>query len=120
VPEVLTERHDRVALITLNRPDALNALLGDMRDALRGAFESGDRDAGVGAIVVTGAGRGFCAGGDVKFMGEVIERGARFEEFRPLVEAGRDVARERCWNTRDAREGVTAFREKREPRFEGR
>jgi enoyl-CoA hydratase/carnithine racemase len=75
VPEVLVERRDRVTLITLTRPEALNALLGDMRAALRDAFESAGRDPGVGAIVLTGAGRGFCTGGDVKFMGEVMARG---------------------------------------------
>jgi 2-(1,2-epoxy-1,2-dihydrophenyl)acetyl-CoA isomerase len=93
VAEVLSERRDRVALITLNRPEALNALVGDMREALRDAFEAAGGDPGVGAIVVTGAGLGFCAGGDVKFMAEVMARGGRFEEFRPLVAAGRDVVR---------------------------
>jgi len=93
VPEILSERRDRVALITLNRPDTLNALVGDMREALRDALQDAGRDPEVGAVVVTGTGRGFCSGGDVKFMEEVMSRGGRFEEFRPLVEAGREVVR---------------------------
>lgn len=92
-PTVLLERRDAVALITLNRPDALNALLGGMRADLREAFEQAAGDPAVRAIVVTGAGRGFCSGGDIKFMQEVMERGGRFEDFRPLLEAGRDVVR---------------------------
>jgi 2-(1,2-epoxy-1,2-dihydrophenyl)acetyl-CoA isomerase len=91
--DVLVERRDRVALITLNRPDALNALLGDMRALLREAFEGAAADPGVRVIVVTGAGRGFCSGGDIRFMEDVMARGGRFEEFRPLLEAGRDVVR---------------------------
>jgi 2-(1,2-epoxy-1,2-dihydrophenyl)acetyl-CoA isomerase len=93
VPEVLVERRDRVALITLNRPEALNALLGDMRSQLRETFERVGTDPDVGAIVVTGAGRGFCSGGDINFMEEVMTRGGRFEDFLPLLEAGRDVVR---------------------------
>jgi 2-(1,2-epoxy-1,2-dihydrophenyl)acetyl-CoA isomerase len=91
--DVLVERRDRVALITLNRPDALNALVGDMRALLREAFEGTAADPGVRVIVVTGAGRGFCSGGDIRFMEDVMARGGRFEEFRPLLEAGRDVVR---------------------------
>ncbi|HEY7728867.1 MAG TPA: enoyl-CoA hydratase [Candidatus Eisenbacteria bacterium] len=93
MPDVLVERRGRVALITLNRPEALNALVGDMREALRRAFDSAGRDPEVGAVVVTGAGRGFCSGGDIRFMEEVMERGGRFEEFLPLVAAGREVVR---------------------------
>ena len=89
--DVLIERRDQVALVTLNRPDALNALIGDMRRELREAFESAGKDAQVRAVVVTGAGRGFCSGGDIKFMEGVKRRGGRFEDFRPLLEAGREV-----------------------------
>jgi enoyl-CoA hydratase/carnithine racemase len=64
----LYEVHDKVALITLNRPDRLNAWNGDLA---RGYFSSLDRavaDPGVGVIVVTGAGRGFCAGADMDVL----------------------------------------------------
>ena len=89
---VLLERHGRVLLVTLNRPDVLNALVIDMRQALRDAFDDAARDPEVRAVVLTGAGRGFCSGGDIPFMKEVMESGARFEDFRPLVAAGREVA----------------------------
>ncbi len=63
--EVLYSVADRVATITLNRPDRLNAWTGDMADQLRAAFTRADADGEVRAIVVTGAGRGFCAGADM-------------------------------------------------------
>ena len=65
---VLYEVRDRVALVTLNRPERLNAWNGDLA---AGYFDSLDRaaaDPGVGAIVVTGAGRGFCAGADMDVL----------------------------------------------------
>lgn len=65
---VLYEVRDRVALITLNRPERLNAWNGAVA---AGYFDSLDRavaDPGVGAIVVTGAGRGFCAGADMDVL----------------------------------------------------
>jgi len=89
--DVLTERRGRVALITLNRPESLNALSVEMRVPLRTAFEEAGKDPGVRAIVVTGAGRGFSSGGDIKFMESVMARGGRFEDFRPLVDSGRDL-----------------------------
>ncbi|HEX3594361.1 MAG TPA: enoyl-CoA hydratase-related protein [Polyangiaceae bacterium] len=67
----MTEPHlryavsDRVATITLNRPDKLNAYTPEMRDALVGAFEALDRDDAVRVAIVTGAGRAFCAGADL-------------------------------------------------------
>jgi enoyl-CoA hydratase/carnithine racemase len=54
-----------VATITLNRPDRLNALNGEMYEGLMGAFDATDGDDAVRAVVVTGAGRGFCAGADL-------------------------------------------------------
>jgi 2-(1,2-epoxy-1,2-dihydrophenyl)acetyl-CoA isomerase len=89
--EVLTERRGGVALITLNRPDSLNALSVEMRAPLLEAFRSAARDSDVGAIVVTGAGRGFSSGGDITFMQSVMERGGRWEDFRALVDQGRDL-----------------------------
>jgi enoyl-CoA hydratase/carnithine racemase len=56
---------DRVATITLNRPDQLNAFTRRMRDELIAAFGAADRDDEVRAIIVTGAGRAFCAGADL-------------------------------------------------------
>ena len=65
-PPVLYEVTGRVATVTLNRPEVLNAVTMDMEDLLVERLQVADRDPGVGAIVLTGAGRGFCAGDDVK------------------------------------------------------
>ncbi|MDT7935003.1 MAG: enoyl-CoA hydratase-related protein [Sphingomonadaceae bacterium] len=65
---VLVERRGRVAILTMNRPEALNAynlqLTGELQQALREV----DADAGVGCIVLTGAGKAFAAGADIKEM----------------------------------------------------
>ena len=90
--EVLTERRGGVALITLNRPESLNSLTVSMRGPLVDAFEGAGRDADVRAIVVTGAGRAFSSGGDITFMDLVMKQGGKFEEFVPLVDAGRELA----------------------------
>ena len=64
--QLLIERRDRVALLTLNRPDRLNAISGPMLSALSGALLEADADQEVRCIILTGAGRGFCAGLDLK------------------------------------------------------
>jgi enoyl-CoA hydratase len=66
--QLLYKAEDRVATITLNRPDRLNAYTSVMSDELREAFAAADADERVRAIVLTGAGRGFCAGADVTMM----------------------------------------------------
>ena len=67
--ELLCEIRDRVALITLNRPEARNALSDHLTPALRRTIKQCGDDPGVGALLITGAGTAFCAGGDVKGMG---------------------------------------------------
>jgi len=67
--ELLCEIRDRVALITLNRPEARNALSDRLTPALRRMIKQCGDDAEVGALLITGAGNAFCAGGDVKAMG---------------------------------------------------
>lgn len=75
-------RPDGVALITLNRPDRLNALTFEVYRELRQHFLELDRDARVRSIVVTGAGRAFCSGGDVEdIIGALLDRG-----FQDLLE----------------------------------
>ncbi len=64
-PHVLFERRGRVGLITLNRPDRLNAWTAEMDRLLRRFLEECNADDCVGAMVITGAGRGFCAGADL-------------------------------------------------------
>jgi enoyl-CoA hydratase/carnithine racemase len=67
--ELLCEIGDRVALITLNRPEARNALSDRLTPALRRMIKQCGDDPKVGALLITGAGNAFCAGGDVKGMG---------------------------------------------------
>jgi enoyl-CoA hydratase/carnithine racemase len=67
-----------IATITLNRPDRLNALTFDVYDELRNTFRALNTEPGVRAVVVTGAGKAFCSGGDVHdIIGALIERDAR-------------------------------------------
>ena len=67
---------DRVATITLNRPDRLNAWTGRMHHEYRWAIAQADDDPEVRAVVVTGAGRGFCAGADARALDGHVEKGA--------------------------------------------
>ena len=71
--EILYDVQDRVATITLNRPDKLNAYTKVMSAELREAFEKADNDDNVRAIVLTGAGRGFCAGADMARLSSAAE-----------------------------------------------
>jgi enoyl-CoA hydratase/carnithine racemase len=78
------EKRDRVGLITLNRPDRLNAWTYAMNDEILDAIEACNNDAGIGAIVITGAGRGFCAGADVKgFNNAISERESSSDGLTP-------------------------------------
>jgi enoyl-CoA hydratase/carnithine racemase len=63
--QILQEQRDEIVLLTLNRPDKLNAWTPRMSAELTDAIEAADADPSVGAVVVTGAGRGFCAGADI-------------------------------------------------------
>ncbi len=73
--DLLETIEDGVALLTLNRPQALNALSMDIRNGLLAAMERYADDNSVRCIVITGAGRAFSSGGDVKGMGERAARG---------------------------------------------
>jgi enoyl-CoA hydratase/carnithine racemase len=66
---------DRVATITLNRPDKLNAWTASMEKEVRASLEEAERDDNVGVIVLTGAGRGFCAGADMSLLSSVAAQG---------------------------------------------
>lgn len=77
-PAVLTERRDRVLVITLNRPEAMNAINGDLSNGLWSAIQDLNCDPGLTAGVLTGAGRGFCAGMDLKAF-------SRGEDIGPMI-----------------------------------
>src|ERR1700755_3199860 len=79
-----------IVTISLNRPEKLNALAGYMRRDLAEALEEAGSDPEVRVIVIKGEGRAFCAGGDVHFMAELVERGDA-EEFARLLGAARRV-----------------------------
>jgi len=76
--DLLETMEDGIAWLTLNRPDRLNAFSPAMLLAFGEALQRLSEDPGVGAVIVTGAGCGFCAGGDVKTMPERASQG--FEE----------------------------------------
>ncbi|HET7229774.1 MAG TPA: enoyl-CoA hydratase-related protein [Longimicrobium sp.] len=84
---ILYRAEDGVAWITLNRPDRLNAFAGTMRDDLRRAVERASAAPEVRVVVITGAGRGFCAGADVEVMSDLVARGDA-GVFEGYVQAG--------------------------------
>ena len=81
---------DGISTITLNRPERLNAFVGHMRRDLAEALEHAGSDRNVRVVIITGAGRGFCAGGDITFMAELMQR-RDAEEFSRILGAGRRV-----------------------------
>ncbi|HYY56008.1 MAG TPA: enoyl-CoA hydratase/isomerase family protein [Pyrinomonadaceae bacterium] len=79
-----------IATITLDRPEKLNAFVGHMRRDLAQALERTGSAQDVRVVIITGAGRGFCAGADVAYMAELMER-QDVDEFTRLLGAGRRV-----------------------------
>src|SRR5437016_3743456 len=92
--DLLESVKDGVATLTLNRPDRLNAMSVAMLDAMLEALARLADDSSVGVVIVTGAGRGFCAGGDVKAMAEGREfSGDTLEEKAQGLRAKMEVSR---------------------------
>jgi 2-(1,2-epoxy-1,2-dihydrophenyl)acetyl-CoA isomerase len=89
---LLHQLDEGVATLTLNRPEALNALNATLRRELLAAFNAARRDDATRAVIITGAGRGFCSGADLR--GGSSEREFRrvvTTEYNPLVEAIRGL-----------------------------
>jgi enoyl-CoA hydratase/carnithine racemase len=78
--QITTDLSERVLTITLNRPERLNAWTAQMGAELREAFDRADADDEVRAVIVTGAGRGFCAGADLESGGDTFDYRARTGE----------------------------------------
>jgi 2-(1,2-epoxy-1,2-dihydrophenyl)acetyl-CoA isomerase len=89
-PLVLESRRDSVSTITLNRPERLNALNNALGQALLDALNGAMRDHAVRAVVLTGAGRGFCAGGDIDVLRKARER-EDVTEVEALLKVGKQI-----------------------------
>jgi 2-(1,2-epoxy-1,2-dihydrophenyl)acetyl-CoA isomerase len=84
---VIYEQQDAVAIISMNRPDALNGFTTELREALLHAFEKAHRDESVRVVVFTGEGRAFSAGADLKagFEGERTTQEQLLFEYAPVL-----------------------------------
>jgi 2-(1,2-epoxy-1,2-dihydrophenyl)acetyl-CoA isomerase len=89
-PLVLLSRRNATATVTLNRPERLNALNNALGQALLEALNSLEKDAAVRAVVLTGAGRGFCAGGDIEMLRQARER-EDVTEVEALLKLGKQI-----------------------------
>jgi len=87
---ISSEKNGYITTITLNRPEKLNAFSGSMREDLLAAIRVAADDQDCRVVIITGAGRAFCAGGDVEYMSGLQKKGD-VESFRKLLNAGRDV-----------------------------
>src|SRR2546421_11788167 len=85
---ILYEVDDAILTITLNRPDKLNAFTTRMLQELIDAFDRADKDDAVKAVIVTGAGRAFCAGADLSAGAATFDRAARPD--RPQIPLGQE------------------------------
>ncbi len=91
-PTIRNEVSEGVATLTLNRPESLNALNSQMRRELLAALKGIARDDGVRAVILTGEGRGFCSGADLRGgSGERDFRQVLEREYNPLIRAIREL-----------------------------
>jgi 2-(1,2-epoxy-1,2-dihydrophenyl)acetyl-CoA isomerase len=90
-PVLLESIREGIATLVMNRPDRLNALNSDLSMALNGALERMTQNDAVRVVVLTGAGRAFCAGGDLVAIGKGREAGDA-RQLEPILRAGMQVA----------------------------
>ncbi len=83
---ILIEQRDRVGVITFNKPDRLNVFSYEMFGEVRQAIDTFNDDPGVGAVVLTGSGRAFCAGADIRGWNREIEAREHRDQRRPQRE----------------------------------
>ncbi len=99
--QIKYEVQDNILTITLNRPDKMNAFTHVMMDELIAAFDAADADDNVRAIIVTGAGRAFCAGADLSEGGATFDRAARSDRKTAPLRANGEVE----WSDDAVRDG---------------
>src|SRR6266699_2326866 len=95
---------EQILTVTLNRPDKLNAFNGAMQKELIDAFDAADKDDNIRAIIVTGEGRGFCAGADLSSGADTFDRDARRGPAKRLANGAVDYSDQ---NVRDGGGMVT-------------
>ena len=102
--QILSEKSEGILTITLNRPERLNAWTGQMGHELRAAFDDADADDEVRAVIITGAGRAFCAGADLEGGGETFD----YRKRDTAGAAGRDNGGEFTLRVFDSKKPVIA------------
>lgn len=91
--QILVQKDGNLGWIRINRPERLNAFVGDMRDRLDEGLQELDADPAIRCIAIIGVGRAFSTGGDVGYMAELAESGDR-KGFEALVRSGIRVVRQ--------------------------
>lgn len=86
-PVIMESKHEGIALLVMNRPDKLNALNSDLSTALNEALARIAEDDSIHVVVLSGAGRAFCAGGDLAAIGKGRER-KETAELGPILRSG--------------------------------
>jgi 2-(1,2-epoxy-1,2-dihydrophenyl)acetyl-CoA isomerase len=92
-PVLMVKRDGPLCWLTLNRQERLNAFNQDLRVALKESLIQAREDSATRVVIITGAGRAFCAGGDLKIMAELKRQQAGFDEFLPFLTLGEEIVK---------------------------
>jgi 2-(1,2-epoxy-1,2-dihydrophenyl)acetyl-CoA isomerase len=87
---VLTEKIETIGKLILNRPEKLNAVIGGMREEILDSLQKISRDDKIRVVVITGAGRAFCAGGDISYLRELVDS-QNVEGLKELLFLGKNL-----------------------------